>query len=116
MVTVPDRLQDDRVLSGRIKNASDGAVELEAADLTVRDAEGRPMDGTGIYLATFAHGLYPPSREPKDAGEGERRRTGREASIDPGRSVAVTVAWREPRGAARAVAIDYGPGTLPIPR
>jgi hypothetical protein len=114
-VFTPPRLPSDRVLSGRVKNGSLRRVKLVARDLRVLDTDGRRVESSAIFLESFVHGLYPPTREPRRLPEAELRRIGRIALIDPGKTVPLTVAWRQPSGERTPVRVDYGSGSLPIP-
>ena len=108
-----ETLPDDRILSGHVSNKGAEPVELEAAAIRVIDGDGRALPGNAVFLQTYLHRLDPPTRE-RQMSEEERRRTGLAARIEPDGSVPLTVAWRE-RGGRRAVRVDYGEGSLPVP-
>jgi hypothetical protein len=114
-VFTPSRLPQDRVLSGRLRNDSLRRIRLSAEDLRLEDESGHRVDATAVFLDSFVHGLYPPTREPGEVSEGERRRTGRLALIAPGESVPLTVAWRRGGDAGAPLRLDYGRGYLPVP-
>lgn len=114
-VFTPDRLPRDRVLSARVRNDSFRKVRLSASDLRLEDAEGREVEATAVFLDSFVHGLYPPTRQPAELTEAELRRTGRLAVIAPGESVPLTIAWRRARDAGEPRRVDYGVGYLPVP-
>ena len=112
----PPRLPADRVLSGRVENDSVRRVRLVARDLRLVDRSGRGVGGSAVFLDSFVHGLYPPTREPRRLPESELRRTGRLAVVEPGKSVPLTVSWRQGRGRERRpVRLDYGRGWLSVP-
>jgi hypothetical protein len=114
-VFTPDRLPQDRVLSGRLRNDSLRRLRLSVDDLRLEDANGRTVASTAVFLDSFVHGLYPPTRQPAKLPESELRRTGRLAVIAPGESVPLTVAWRRGGGAGAPLWLDYGRGYLPMP-
>jgi hypothetical protein len=114
-IFTPENLPRDRILSGRVRNDSLRRVELTAKALTLRDADGRRVEGTAVFLAGFGRGLYPPTREPDPLPESELLRTGRKARIDPGKAVPVTISWRVPPSGEKPVRVDHGGGSLPIP-
>jgi hypothetical protein len=115
-VFTPQRLPQDRVLTARLRNDSLRRIRLSAEELRLEDASGRSVDATAVFLDSFVHGLYPPTRQPRKVSESELRRTGRLASIAPGKSVPLTMAWRRGRGAEPPLRLDYGRGFLPVPR
>jgi hypothetical protein len=104
-------LPDDRVLRGVIRNDSLRVMTLGARDLGVRARDGDEMESAAIFAPTFIRGVFPQNRG--DAiPENEQLRIGLRARIEPGKTVPVTVSWRE-RG-ERAAAVDYGTGSLPV--
>jgi hypothetical protein len=106
----------DRVVSGRVRNASLRRVRIEARDVRLETADGARVEGTATFVGTFLHGLYPPTREPQRMAGSELRRTGRLAVIEPRTSVPVTLAWRLEEGEPPPERVDFGAGTLPLPR
>jgi hypothetical protein len=115
-VFTPERLPRDRVLTGRLRNDSLREVRLSARDLRLEDGSGRQVEGTAVFLDSFMHGLYPPTRQPAEISDDELRRTGRLAVIPPGESVPLTVAWRRGGEAGAPVRLRYGAGYLPVPQ
>ncbi len=114
-VFTPQRLPQDRVLTARLRNDSLRKVRLRAQDLRLEDGGGRRVQATAVFLDSFMHGLYPPTRQPAEVTDAELRRTGRLAVIAPGESVPLTVAWRRGGGAGAPLRLDYGVGYLPVP-
>jgi hypothetical protein len=114
-LVVPPRLPGDRILRGEVTNGSLDRVVVEAKDLKVVDAEGRPVEATATFLGSYVHSIYPPTRGPSPYPEAERQRLGQVARIEPGKNAPLTVSWHEPKGARTPVKIDYGDGSLPIP-
>ena len=113
-LVVPERLPDDRIVTGVVRNDSLRALRVEAKDLRLVDAEGRRIPGSAVFTNGYLHGLYPRAREPQ-LSDAELQRLGRRASLTPGKTVPLTVSWREKKGAGPPVAIDWGAGTLPLP-
>jgi hypothetical protein len=113
-VFTPESLPQDRVLSARLKNDSLRSIRLSVDDLRLEDVNGQTVDSTAVFLDSFVHGLYPPTRQPAQVPESELRRTGRLAVLKPGASVPLTVAWRRAAGVGPPVRLDYGAGTLPF--
>jgi hypothetical protein len=112
---VPDNLPGDRTLIGWIRNTGSDPVELRAGDLRLISRDGRRIEGNAVFLQAFTRGLYPPTRRPPELPEGEERRTGRTALIEPGRSVPLTVAWRQRPKSLRPVQIELDGTSLPVP-
>lgn len=112
----PATLPDDRILSGRIRNTSLRRLRIEARDIRIETASGGQVEGTATFTAGFLHGLYPPMRQPGRLSESELRRLGRLAIIEPRQTIPITLAWRLERGEPRPVRVNYGQGSLPVPR
>ena len=112
----PATLPDDRILSGEIRNTSLRRVRIEARDIRIETASGERVEGTATFTASFLHGLYPPMRQPGRLSESELRRLGRLAILDPRQTVPVTLAWRLEQGEPGPVRVNYGQGSLPVPR
>jgi hypothetical protein len=114
-VFTPERLPQDRVLSARLRNDSLRSIRLSVDDVRLEDADGQTIDSTAVFLDSFVHGLYPPTREPAQISESELRRTGRLAVLRPGASVPLTMAWRRGAGVGAPARLDYGSGSLQLP-
>jgi hypothetical protein len=112
-------LPDDRIVGGRVENSSLRRIELAAGDLELETSGGKRVEAGLAFLDHYAHGVFPPTRREALATEAEQeaedRRLGRLITIDPGESVPLTLAWRQPRGAAEPVRIRYPEGWLPLP-
>ena len=105
-------LPDDRVLRGVVRNDSLRVMMLSARDLGVRGVDGKELESATVFAPTFIRGVFPENRG-SAIPESEQLRIGLRARIEPGKTVPVTVSWRE-RG-ERAARVDYGTGSLPVP-
>jgi hypothetical protein len=114
-VFTPRDLPRDRIAIGRIRNASDHTLRLEAAALRVRDAHGRVLESSAGFTASYAHGLFGAFQQPSAEPLRELVRLGRIVFLNPGASSPVFAAWRLPINARGPVSIDYGDGTLAVP-
>jgi hypothetical protein len=114
-VVVPPALEQDRILRAEVRNDSGKTVEVESSEVRVLDDGGRRLKAAVTFAAGYLHPLYPPTRGPATLPDSELERLGRLAKIEPGKTAAITVSWREPRGDRTAARIDYGNGSLAIP-
>jgi hypothetical protein len=114
-VVVPPALERDRILRAEVRNDSDETVEVDSSAVRVLDDRGRRLKAAVTFAAGYLHPLYPPTRGPATLPDEELERLGRLAKIEPGKTAAMTVSWREPRGKRTAARIDYGGGSLQIP-
>ena len=105
------QLPNDRIVRGVIRNDSLRVVTLTARDLRVRATSGNELESAAVFAPTFIRGVFPENRG-SEIPESEQLRIGLRARIEPGKSVPITVSWRE-RG-ERAARVDYGAGSLPI--
>lgn len=104
-------LPNDRVLRGVVRNDSLRVMMLTARELGVLGAKGKKLESAAVFAPTFIRGVFPENRG-SEIPESEQLRIGLRARIEPGKSVPITVSWRE-RG-ERAARVDYGAGSLPI--
>jgi hypothetical protein len=107
------QLPHDRVLRGVIRNDSVRIIMLSARELGVRTAGGAKMESATVFAPTFIRGVFPQNRGDA-APESEQLRVGLRARLEPGKAVPITVSWRE--HGERAALVDYGSGSLPVPR
>ena len=105
----------DEILYTKVRNSSLRDVDLDVEDVRVYDADGKRVQASTRFLAAFAHGIFPWSQRPDPLGEFERRRMGEIATLKPGQSTPITLAWRVPKGTARPTRVDLGPAELKIP-
>lgn len=104
----------DRILYTKIENTSLEDLDLVAKDVAVLDAGGDEVRSSTSFLAAFAHGLYPYAQR-KQAGDFERRRLGQIATLKPGQSIPLTLAWTVAKGGDQPVKVDFGPAELVLP-
>ena len=94
-IIAPPELPTDRLLSGRMRNASLRVLRLDADRAKLVDASGHRVRGTVRFSAGFVHGLYSPRRAPKEPEpDFERRRLGQLAVVRPREEFPVTLSWR----------------------
>jgi hypothetical protein len=116
-VLTPPDLPRDRVLSGTVENGTLRRIEIKVKDVRLVDAAGRRVPGIATFLGAYLHGLYPPTRHPPGGlPPEEQRRIGLVARIEPGKRSPLTLAWRVKPGGSPPVRMQYGAGSLPIPR
>jgi hypothetical protein len=106
-------LPDDRIATGKLRNDGDDELRLTAADARVVDGEGRPLRASVTFAAGATHALYPPREAPKDNPRTQQERLGYVATIPPGKSVPLTIAWHARDGMADR--IDFGVLSLDLP-
>jgi len=110
-------LPTDRVVIARVKNTGDETLHLVGAKLVVRDADGHPLETTAAFNTTFAHGLYGALQQPTGGPpSAELARLGKAIYLPAGGSVPFYAAWRLKPGTKEPVRIDYGTGSLAVPR
>lgn len=114
VVRVPE-LPRDRVLVGRIRNASLDRLSLAADDVTVVDGSGRRLEATARFAAGFGHALYSPTDPPAEVARDEQLRLGTVAELEPGGTAPLTLSWRLPEGADRAAEARVGQAVLRLP-
>ncbi len=114
LITVP-ALPNDRILAGRVRNASLRPVDLAADRIEVVDGSGRRVRSTARFLGSFAHGLYSWSDHVKGS-KFEQARIGKIATIKPGQDLPLTLSWRVPDGHPQPVEVRFGDGSLALPR
>ena len=111
----PADLPNDRVVLAAVRNVSDKPVQLDAAKLVVRDADGHVLRSSGRYIAGYAHGLYGAFQKPDPLPPDELKRMGIRITLQPGRTAPVYVAWRLGSGSRGPATVDLGPARLKLP-
>lgn len=112
----PPNLPTDRVLLAHVRNRSKAPVVLDASKLVVRDASGTVLKSNGRYIAGYAHGLYGAFQKPSELPPEELTRLGYRITLAPGKIAPLAVAWRLRPGSKEPATVDYGSGTLTLPR
>jgi hypothetical protein len=108
-------IPDDVVVSGRLRNAGGEEFRIDAADVRLVDEAGKAVRSTVVFAAGATHPLYPPGESPKERPRKEQERLGKAATIPPGKSVPLTVAWRQPRGTSAPVRVQLGAAAISLP-
>jgi hypothetical protein len=112
-----ETLPRDRVLVGFVRNDSLRRMTIEAKDVHAVDEDGKELPGQATFIRAYVHPLYPPTRPPAGGlPDSERIRLGQLVRLEPGKKTHLTVAWRLEPGEKRAVRVEYGFGSLPIPK
>jgi hypothetical protein len=112
----PARLPNDRIVAGTLRNDGMDRADLVAKDLKLLDGDGNRVPASAAFVQSFLHGLYPPTRLPGGRTPlSEQLRMGIIARVLPGRSVPLTISWRQSPGTEPPVRIDWGSGSIPIP-
>jgi hypothetical protein len=110
-------LPRDRVVIAQVRNAGTKTLHLVGARLIVRDATGRALAATAAFNTTFAHGLYGALEQPPGGPPvAELARLGKAIYLPAGGSVPFYAAWRLDSRAKEPVRIDWGGGSLAVPR
>ena len=109
-------LPNDRVVLAQVRNRSSDPVHLVASKIVVRDAAGKVLRSHGQYIAGYAHGLYGAYQRPARVEASEARRLGLDITLPPGKVAPLAVAWRVKPGSREPATVDYGEGTLTLPR
>lgn len=109
-------LPDDRILAGTVVHSGfKEELQLDAAKLEVRDANGEKLESFALYSHTYAHGLYGASEAPDGPVGEDRRRLGYIRKVRVREQAPLTVAYRLKPGTRPPLTIDYGEGSLPVP-
>lgn len=108
-------LPRDRIATGRIRNGGGTELRLSVRQARLLDVRGRPVKATVRFAAGATHALYPPRDAPKEDPREQQERLGDAATIAPGESAPLTIAWRAAEGDRAPVRVDLGPVELPLP-
>jgi hypothetical protein len=110
-------LPNDRVVIARVTNSGSKTLHLLASKLVVRDANGRALETTAAFNTTFAHGLYGALEQPAGGPPAQELvRLGKAIYLSAGGSAPFYAAWRLRPGAKEPVRIEYGNGSLAVPK
>lgn len=112
LVFAPAGLPQDRVLTGRVRNAGTAPVEIRVDELHALLRAGGRTPANGRFTEAFGHGLYGPGGPPAPfrASRYDQRRLGEIVTIAPGKDKPLTVAWR-----GEADALEVGRWRLDVP-
>jgi hypothetical protein len=103
----------DRVLTGKLHNASTHTLRVDIGDVRVLTSGGEVVPSNPVFLQTFGKSLWAAGRGPQTVPDTELQRTGRIALLSPGEEVPITIAWHAKDGTPTRV--DYKGGSLNIP-
>ncbi|MGI8631165.1 MAG: hypothetical protein ACR2NA_01250 [Solirubrobacterales bacterium] len=114
-VIKPERLPNDRIATGKARNAGDEEISLRSDDVTVVARSGARLPTSAAFLQGFAHGIWPTTLSPTAGSMATNIRLGRVAVLKPGDAAPLTVSWTR-RDGEIADHIELGDGeTLPLP-
>ena len=105
----------DRLLVARVRNTSGDELRLDNRTVKVLDGDGRAVRASIRFSVATGHGLYSPLDEPANRPRFERERLGDAATVLPGRSTPLVLAWHAQKGSRSPVKVDLGPSTLDLP-
>jgi hypothetical protein len=105
----------DRLATGRIKNEGAAELRLSVTQAQALDAHGTPVRATIRFAAGVTHSLYPPRDGPLENPRQQQERLGDAATIEPGGTAPLTVAWHAGTADRVPVKVDLGPVNLPLP-
>ena len=112
----PARLPNDRIVFGMLRNDGRDRADLVAKDLKLLTPGGKRVPASAAFVESFLHGLYPPTRLPGGRVPiSEQLRMGIIARVLPGKTVPLTISWRQPAGSDPPVRIEWAKGSIPIP-
>jgi hypothetical protein len=103
----------DRVLTGKLQNASTHTLRVDIGDVRLVTSGGEVVPSAPVFLQTFGKSLWAAGRGPQQVPDTELLRTGRIALLSPGEEVPITIAWHAKDG--KAARVDYKEGSLTIP-
>jgi hypothetical protein len=112
----PARLPNDRIVFGMLVNDGRDRADLVAKDLKLLTTDGKRVPASAAFVESFLHGLYPPTRLPGGRLPiSEQLRMGIIARVLPGKTVPLTISWRQPAGSEPPVRIEWAKGSIPVP-
>jgi hypothetical protein len=103
----------DRILTGKLHNASTHTLRVDIGDVRVVTSGGEVVPSSPVFLQTFGKSLWAAGRGPQTVPDTELQRTGRIALLSPGEEVPITIAWHAKDGTPERV--SYKDGSLTIP-
>jgi hypothetical protein len=116
LVYQPPRLPHDRVVVGRVRNASRRPLRIDARRLVLRDAAGHPLVSSARFTAGFSHPLYGAFQQPSFHEPAELVRLGTIIDMPPGDTAPLFVAYRMLPSSRAPLSASFGdPQPLPLP-
>lgn len=114
LLFAPPTLPADRILTGKVRNASGRALTLRNTDFRLEDAGGRPVAAHVVLLAQFTHRL-PPYNRLDPVNPRIEALTGVTAPLRPGDAAPITISWHQPPGSAVPARVRYTSARLALP-
>jgi hypothetical protein len=112
----PPRLPHDRVVFGRVHNASHRMLSLDTRRLVVHDAAGHALVSSARFTAGFAHPLYGAFQQPSFHEPAELVRLGVIIDMPPRDTAPLFVAYRTLPSSRAPFTASFGdPRPLPLP-
>jgi len=105
----------DHIATGRIRNDGAGELRLSVTEARALDVQGTPVRATIRFAAGVTHSLYPPRDAPHENPRRQQERLGDAATIEPGKSAPLTIAWHAGTADRVPVRVDLGPVEVPLP-
>jgi hypothetical protein len=112
MVFTHPTIPGDRVLTGKLENASTHTLRVDIGEVRLLTSGGEVVPSNPVFLQTFGKSLWAAGRGPQQVPDTELLRTGRIALLSPGEKVPITIAWHDKDG--RPARVDYKEGSLPV--
>jgi hypothetical protein len=103
----------DRVLTGKLQNASERTLRVDIGDVRLVTSGGEVVASNPVFLQSFGKSLWAAGRGPRQVPDSELQRTGRIALLSPGEEVPITIAWHDKDGTPARVAYKQGSVTVP---
>jgi len=105
-----------RVLTGRVRNDSLRAVKLRSRDLRLLDRGGRRVEADFGFVGAYVRPDQPRNRSEEGVPESEQRRVGAVVKLEPGDFAPLSASWIERGPGGPPARLDYGSGSLSVPR
>jgi hypothetical protein len=101
---------------GQVRNTSSHTLHLTATRLRVIDGNGRRLQSSAGFTNSYAHGLFGAFQQPSRLPRRELVRLGRIIDLPAGAKAPFFAAWRLSASSREPVRVDYGAGSLVVPR
>jgi hypothetical protein len=107
------------VLVGKVKNDSGGTLTIRVPEVTVLDRGGRRIKASATFSSAYVRSNYPHNAgarsEPSHYPLAEQKRVGYLVQLGSGKTVPLTVSWREARAGSAAGRVAIRKWSLAIP-